>query len=365
MISEIIEKLKLAAVCICFSSLALADNWPSQSTPEFDALLEAARAEGEVVVIGDPVLGNELAAAFEADTGIAFRLIGAGPAEVVPRFFQEVGANAASFDVMLSGPQPLRLSSRDNIQPIAPHLHLPEITDGSNWRGGALVYLDSENQYLPTPSNYVVGGILVNTSMVDPSSLSVWSDLLRDDLQGQIISHDVTFPGLGQNIASFLYGNLGAEYAAALYVGQEVSRTGDYRAIADSVARGTYAIGLGAAPRFVTRYQEEGLDFLEMVNLSDNPGFLIGGQSVMVVPTSAAHPNAAMVFANWYLSQRGQEVYANALSVPSDRLDVVDGNWPDFVAPQPGVEYPNIYVEEWQLGAHRANTEAIKELVAE
>ena len=58
-----------------------------------------------------------------------------------------------------------------------------------------------------------------------------------------------------------------------------------------------------------------------------------------------------------------QEEFTKVYLVPSDRKDVVEGPWPEFIVPQEGVEYIDIYSEDWQRNSQRKNSARIKELL--
>ncbi|GGE59108.1 ABC transporter substrate-binding protein [Actibacterium pelagium] len=344
---QIVKKFAAGLAIACLPSFALASDWPVNSSPEFEALLEAAKEEGRVIVMGNPNLGDDIAAAFEEDTGLKFQLIPAGRREGPARFQQETAADNASFDIYLHGPANADLRDAGKYLSLGDHLFLPEVTEGSNWRGGALAYVDNTRLYNPVPSRYVAGRILVDSRQVDPSSITNWTDLLRDDLRGKIIAHDPNFPGAGQTLATFLTAKLGAKFVKDLYVGQDVALTGDMRQTTDTIARGEYAVALAPIARHIVKYQAEGFDFIKVISLQDHPGYLVGGASAMTAPSSAPHPYAARVFANWFLSQRAQTIYSNLMSVPSDRVDVVEGAWPKFVEPVEGEDYLDTYAQDW------------------
>ena len=335
------------AATLGLSATAMADGWPEQSTPEFDALLAAARSEGELVILGDPNLSNEFVAAFEEDTGIPVAFIAGGRQEVRTRFLRETEANQATFDAFLGGFSGYELADKGLLAPVAEQLLLPEVTNPDNWRLGHIPYVDKANTYMPLPSNYIQGYVLINTNLVDEASLQSWDDLLAPAFKGQIVVHDPSFAGGGQVLATYLIHALGEDYVRELYVGQEVEVTRDYRTITDLVARGIKPISLNAVARHIVSYQAEGLDFLKVLHLKGASGLQMGGASVLAVPSSAPNPNAAAVFANWYLSKRGQTMYSTVYNTPSDRTDLEVVTWPDFINAEPGETYIDTYSEAW------------------
>ena len=66
------------------------------------------------------------------------------------------------------------------------------------------------------------------------------------------------------------------------------------------------------------------------------------------VPAKPAHPNAATVFVNWFLSREGQTLAVKAYELPSARLDVTaSGVLKEFViAPE-----QKVFVENEEFNA--------------
>jgi ABC-type Fe3+ transport system substrate-binding protein len=55
------------------------------------------------------------------------------------------------------------------------------------------------------------------------------------------------------------------------------------------------------------------------------------------------HPNAAVVFANWFLTKEPQEIYQRTVATVSRRADVDLSGIPGYVIPKEGVEYQDTY----------------------
>jgi len=338
-----------ACLVLAVAPGASAQNWPANPTPEWEALLAEARQEGQVILFGDPLLSDDFSRQFEADTGISVLFIVGTQNEKKIRFLRETEAQRASFDVFFSGTEALELVSKGLLLPVGPSLVLPEVTEGSIWREGKLHFIDAEAAYLPVPSQYVSGNLLVNTDLVDVETINSWRGLLDASLRGKIISHDPRVAGGGEKAAAFVLESLGPDFFRDLYLGQDILFSTDYRQVTDAVARGTHAVGIGALSRDILKYQNAGLTNLQVISPKDFPGYLVGGSAVPAIPSSAPNPKAAMVFVNWYLSQRGQQMHSIAYSLPSDRLDVPEGPWPQFMQPQMGVQYFNQFSQEWVL----------------
>ncbi|MGZ9154630.1 MAG: hypothetical protein ACXW6J_15220, partial [Candidatus Binatia bacterium] len=75
----------------------------------------------------------------------------------------------------------------------------------------------------------------------------------------------------------------------------------------------------------------------------------------------APHPNAALVFLNWFLNKEGQTVWSKALNLQSRRSDVPVDHIPPYLIVKPGAKY---WVSYYEKDAHRSPQEeaVIKEL---
>ena len=102
-------------------------------------------------------------------------------------------------------------------------------------------------------------------------------------------------------------------------------------------------------PTNIEGFRQNGIKSLEIGEMTDGPGTLLGGSSIIAEPKGVAHPNAATVFINWYLSRPGQEVYGAVWTTPSRRNDVHVATVPDYTIPKPGATYLDQYREDWYL----------------
>jgi ABC-type Fe3+ transport system substrate-binding protein len=61
----------------------------------------------------------------------------------------------------------------------------------------------------------------------------------------------------------------------------------------------------------------------------------------------APHPNAATIFANWFISKPGEEMYDKVQNTPSRRTDVHIASVPDYLYPKPGAAYIDGYEQNY------------------
>lgn len=326
-------------------------NWQAGASPQWNQILKAARAEGEVTVGGFPALARKMSAAFERDTGIKMNYFGSPPSQLVARVTAEARAKNVTIDAVLGGGALLALIPQGLLQPIAPQIMLPHNAP-RYFRDDTYKWMDSTNEYLFQGAEWVFGWLTVNKDIIDPAEITSWKDLLKPKYKGKIIAYDPRGPGPGQGATSWLYHQFGIGFVKDLFLGQEAKYTTDNRQVVESVARGTYPIGFAAIQFEVERFRREGFKNLAVVLPKDAPGYLTGGFSVLKQVKNVPRPNAAKVFINWYISQPGQEVYQEVMLAASRRKDVHTG-LPHYLRPQPGIKYYEAYNEKVYFSRHR------------
>ena len=325
------------------------DHWQANAPADWKRLLTAARQEGRVVVAGHPALAGSLAKAFERDTGITVEYLGGAPNELFQRLSREASSGKLTIDIAIGGGAELPMIAAGQLEPVKPKLILPGVTEGKNWLGGSIKWMDTQGQYFFQGSNWVFAWPTFNSDVIKPGTVNTWQDLLKPEFKGKIAAYEPRTGGPGQAGLSYLTELFGAEFVKKLYIGQGVTYTRDGRQLVEWAARGTYPIILSAVQFDIERYKSAGLKNLAVIQLKDGPGSLVGGFSVAKMPKGAPHPNAAAVFLNWYASQPGQQEYARQMLEPSTRVDVKVSEMPDYVVTRPGAKYLDQYVEEWYL----------------
>ena len=332
---------------------------------EWKALLAKAKQEGKVVLAGPPFreLREALTEGFQKAHGIPLEYMAISPGELVPRVEREQSSGRPSMDVVVGGARSAYiLYERGVREPLAPKLVMPEVEDKSKWRGGQLLWVDKERQYMLRTANWVFGGILVNSSVVKPGSITSWNDLLKPEFKGKIITFDPRPPGPGQATAQFLWHRFGDKYIAELFKGQGVVLSRDPRQVVEAVARGTHSVALGAVQINIEQFRREKFP-LQMIYPKDHPGFVTGGWAVTQLLRASPNPNAGAVFANWLASKNGQEIYARVMMERSLRNDVSDQGIPEYTLPQAGIQYLDQYSNEWVAEVWPKSADRLVELL--
>ncbi|HLQ31749.1 MAG TPA: extracellular solute-binding protein [Chloroflexota bacterium] len=314
----------------------------SARATSWEQLLAAGRKDGTVVVGGPPFasLREAYNTQFKKDTGIDLQYVALPTSELSTRAEREAEAGKSTMDVLQSGGSEIyTMLPKNLLEPLAPNLLMPEVIDAKQWKGDQGVkWMDQQKQYVAVGSSWVMTDLFINTQTVPPGSIGSWKDLLDPKWKGKIISQDARAGGPGQAVARYVLAKFGDKFVVDLYKGQEVVLVADQRQVAEGVARGTYPIGLAPVQADVEQFRKASLPIAREFP-KDGPGSLVGGFSGVKIPKAIAHPDAAAVFINWYLSKNGQTAYSQALLEPSLRKDVSTEGMPPYVIPNPNVQY--------------------------
>jgi ABC-type Fe3+ transport system substrate-binding protein len=329
-----------------YPNAAHAADWQAGAPPEWRTLLADAQREGKVVVAGRPQIGEPMKQAFRRDTGITLDFLGGNGRDLDSRLLREIRAKQLTVDVMFSGATLVNLVHEGYFKPVKPQLVLPGVTGPENWTAGHSTWVDNQAQYFFIGGEYVFGLPFVNTDRIKPGTLRTWKELLAPQYRGKIASYDPT-SGPGDAQGGYMVDLYGIGWFKDLYIGQKVALSRDSRQLMEWGARGIYPIVLGGVPVELEPFRKAGIGSLDVVDLEDGHGALVGGSSVVMEPVGVPHPSAAAVFLNWYASQPGQTVFSTVWRTPSTRRDVDVPTIPDFVKPKPGVQYIAQYREDW------------------
>jgi iron(III) transport system substrate-binding protein len=282
-------------------------------TQSDDELIAKAKQEGEVVIYLGRAGSRQMLDAFkpfEEKYGIkATPVIGSG-SENAAKALAERDTGLYSGDVWMGGLTTMNttLLPKGAFDPIDPLLQWPEVKDASTQLEGHRWYGDKDNKYIILFSATVSNLLAYNTDLVNPDEFKSWYDLLDPKWKGKIVAHDPTLAG-GASVMSFFYFNpdLGPEYLKRIYTEQNVTIVADSRQGAEWLALGKFALEFIPAGSDTTDMSDQGLpvkDFLRP--LKEGGQIAASGTGTLAVMNKAAHPNAAKLFVNWFLSKEGQ-----------------------------------------------------------
>jgi iron(III) transport system substrate-binding protein len=214
--------------------------------------------------------------------------------------------------------------------PIRSTFILPEVSDESKWLGGKHHYVDPENQHIILYEGNVAGtSIFYNTTSVKPTDFSSYWDLLDPKWNGKILMFERTGSGFPSLTPIYYNPRLGPDFIKRLLSEMNVTVSRDRRQSTDWLGSGKFALCIGCGD--IERAAKEWLPVSELdrrhlKEAGNNIG--LNGNSGLALINKAAHPNAAKVFTNWFLSRRGQtlwqEVMNEKVGEPSNsmRIDI-------------------------------------------
>jgi iron(III) transport system substrate-binding protein len=299
---------------------------------EWDALVEAAQAEGELVVLShasgpaeQPVYDQ-----FGEQFGIEMEYVYGSTDEVVTRLLAEREQGLYTADVSMPGPSAhSRLIEAGVYQPLLPQILIPDVLDRSTgW------YLDhwpwhpaDTTQETVTLTHLLAGPnwptrFFYNTENItedDLANINTWEDLLNPEwrwLIGDVPS------GEGAADRALGWYILGESYWDTFMhdLDVQVMTMTEPRVFADLLVRGDvdFAIFTGDAGVSLLEAQDLGLPVAVFPKTLD-PGPIGSPFGNMALMDQPAHPNAARLFVNWLLSVDGQTAFNEHIERP-DRL---------------------------------------------
>jgi iron(III) transport system substrate-binding protein len=335
--------IAIASMCTVATlrGAAAEDSW--------DAVVAAAKKEGELVIKGAPgkVYADVFTQGFKKKyPDIKVSYTGMNGFESIPKIQRERAAGIYNWDVYLGG-TPSILSTLKPAGAFAPLKAVlrPDIVDDKNWRGGFDAgWEDNDKKFTYAYDFTVSAPAYVNWDVVKPEDFKSFKDLLKPEFAGKVVWDDPRRGGPGLNTGAMFITNFGEDFLAKLTGSQKIAYTNNGRQIAEWVVRGKYPIGLSAGSQNLELYWKQGLGknvkpFMgDITKMNGGPGF-----GCVALMDRAPHPNAAKLYLNWLLSQEGQTDYIKS-GRNSRRLDVKPGD-PDLV-PNPGVEYTDTQTED-------------------
>ena len=339
-------------IAIILWILALSLEARAASQEDWSQLTAKGRSEGVVVVgtnVGQPTFREGLTNLFQKRFGIKVDLRTQQSSETDAILIRECAVGRPTVDITIGGNGDA-VYRKGCFAPIKPHLILPEVIDAKNWRGGLLKFNDPQRDQLFETIQSIYGWIIVNSDQIKSRELISAKDLLKLQYRGKIAAFDPRTGGAGQNVASYLMHTLGDNYIKELFLGQKVTYTRNYQQLGEWIARGVYAIGLGGTARGIENFRKEGLP-LKVVQL-DDLAFVAGSVGILRLTKDAPHPNASTVFLNWFASKEGQQLFSRAIGEPSRRTDVSTEGVPEYLIPDPNLNYFDTYEHEYNFTKH-------------
>ncbi len=293
----------------------------------WDNTLAAAKREGKVTIYGE--LGSEAKTALTERIKDRFGLeletvIGSGP-EVAAKYVQEVRSGIYLADVLFNGSPTFLTTIKPNVElvPISRSFILPEIRDPKVWPEGGIPFLDKDQLIIQSTLGRIFFGV-VNTDQVKEGEITSLRDYLDPKWKGKIVMWDPTVAGSTSSwfsvILTQIYGqDEGRKYLSQL-AQQEPLIIRDKRLPVEWVAKGKYAIHIGPNMQMVAEFVKAGAP---VKATREKEGiFLNPSSSCFALVAKPAHPNAAVIVANWLMTAEAGAILSKAWGAPAARQDV-------------------------------------------
>jgi iron(III) transport system substrate-binding protein len=327
MISIIVAATMLAA-CGVTSPTAKPQAGASAPGSAWQQVLDAAKTEGTLVVYHNLFPGAEgtkVADEFKAKTGITVDFIGGLGAPLSQRIRTEVAANAPSADVFEGSSQFLLPMQRDNFLTSLKD-KIPALQESTDtWRVHPGYMSETQELLVSRAQTQYPAHLTVNTTKIAAGDYPTsYHDLAENPkFKGKIGYVDPKTTG--DTAAVFIrQGYVGQSYTVndvwSLYANQQMMLfpgPGDHGA---ATGRGEVAIAIGASYGNLLQLANANAP-IKLLAFADTP--VVSNPTTMGMLKSAAHPNAALVFINWFYSKEGQDYVNNLLQLPGTmRRDV-------------------------------------------
>ena len=303
----------LLALAMIFALAACGDTkapeQPAEETPEeapadLDALIEAAKAEGELVVYGS-CEEEYLAAAtahFEELYGIKTTYQRLSTGEVQAKIEEENGNPSA--DVWFGGTtDPYNVVAAEGLLEPYAAINASHLTSD--------MYKHADGMWYGIYKGIL--GFMVNTNELERLNLEApqdWQDLLKDEYKGLIWLSNYNTAGTAKLVINTMiqkYGHdEGIQYLVDLDKNIQVyTKSGS--GPSKNVGTGECVIGIGCLHDGITQILDNGYDNIALVIPSTGTSFEIGATAIF---KGAAHPNAAKLWIEYALSPECVELGA-------------------------------------------------------
>ncbi|MBI4333919.1 MAG: extracellular solute-binding protein [Chloroflexi bacterium] len=317
---------------------------------DWQKTLAEARKEGSLNIY-TPAGGDfraQVGKAFKDKFGVSIEWTAAKAQELPTKLFTERRAGLYLADFMLGSvsSQMMLLKPQGLLDPIKPMLVLPEVLDEKVWFGGRLPWIDNEKMYTVNPILAPSLRVSINTSLVKPDEIKSYNDLLDPKYREKILFENPTVGGKASRTFSEFVIMMGPDFWKKLAANRPVM-VEDEALGAQWLAHGKYPILISSRADIIAEYIKAGAPLKKLI--PKEGGVVAGGAMAISLINRPPHPNAAGVFANWYLGKEASTILSPLVNMQSARLDVSADHLSPEERRDPSVKYLNTETEDFIL----------------
>jgi iron(III) transport system substrate-binding protein len=347
----------IAAAALALSGLYALAAQPALADFKSDwaKLIAAAQKEGKVSIAAGGAPSRQyrhVMNQFTKKFGVKVEVSRGGAGRTTSRVLAERKAKKYTVDIALISVRinNQRLVPTKALIPFEPLLIHPEVVDKSKWHGGRYWYGD---KYLKHTFFYTAGVVdknyfWYNTKKISAAEIatikSQW-DFLKAKWKGKIEGTAMEDPsGIRQMNDAWQAADRGPDWVKKYLTGGNVTFSADRRILETWLVKGRYPIkAVSTGDEDLRTLAEKGLPIKQM-SLPKTVGVLRAAGSGCCISAfaNAPHPNAAKLFANWFLSKEGQTAIHTTvpnLARSSLRNDIPLGNVVKEHRRTPGKKY--------------------------
>lgn len=345
---------------------APASEW---NDPAWNELIAAAQREGRVVIAagGEPSRSyRPVLDLFGKKFGITAEMTTGNATDTVNRLLAERASGLFTIDIGLiaHNTSQRRLVPAGALVPVDLLLIHPEVVDRSLWHGSRHWYADEEQKFvfLYTAVPEDSWRFWYNTQRISAQEITTiksLGDLFDPKWRGKNASLAISDPaGLATLIRLYVAPEAGPEWVRRYLLEADVTFSADRRILDTWLTQGRFPLEFPASSRDeLIELQKAGLPIKEVEILKQQPGLQTASSASSIeVFDRPAHPNAAQLFLNWFLSKEGQtEVQKIEGSLfGSLREDIGYGSIDPSARRAPGVTYTFEEAEPWRAALSNA-----------
>lgn len=323
---------------------------------QWQELIAAAKKEGMVSIAAGGAPSRQYRHVFERfkeKFGVDVEVSRGGAGKTISRVMAERNAKKYTTDIALISVRinNQRLVPSDSLIPFEPLLIHPEVVDKSKWYGKKYWFGDKDLKHTFIYTAAVVDKyhFWYNTEKVskqDIATIKTPSDVLNPKWKGKLTAYALDDPsGIRQMIDAWKSPDQGPEWVRKFLMDAGVTFGSDRRLVETWLVKGRYPIlaSAGEGNEELRILREKGLP-VEEGRIPRKVGVLEASGSGCCISAFkfAPHPNAAKLFANWFLTREGQTIIHETipnLGRSSLRNDIPFGNVVEDHRRDPGKDY--------------------------